>query len=353
MLPHNVSSDMDFRVESLQAFKDVEIHAYTTHESKMIASKYCRQLPAGLLSYNPVKRILAWWKYVQILKQELQWADVIHWYWDFNYIPFFRIPIEYYFVRKSGKRGLIMWCGSEIRNPAIDMEINPYYKREKLSGSYEYHFESTKRSQRTQKLFHSLGFKPLEFIGMGHYMDKSLFPERFRVFQLIGLKHYQPSYPKVQNDKPLIVHSASKTGGKGTKYVIEAISLLQREFLFDFNLIHDLSKSEALQRVSRCDIFIDQLITGSHGTAAVEAMAMGKPVICYINEIIGADYPDDLPIHNANPDTIYEVLKQMISSAELRYNSGVKSRAYVEKYHDDAVNANHLHSYYAKVVSGK
>lgn len=341
---------MDFRVESLKAFKDVEVHAYTTHVSKMIASRHCRQLPAGLLSYNPLKRIAAWWNYIKILRKELQWADVIHWYWDFNYIPILRIPIEYYFVRQSGKKGLIMWCGSEIRNPETDMKINPYYKKEKESGSYEYSFESAIRSKRTQKLFHSLGFIPLEFIGIGHYIDKTLFPERFRVFQVIGISQYQPFYPDVQNTKPLIVHSASKTGGKGTKYVIEAISELQKQYSFDFKLIHNLTKQDALDLVSRCDIFVDQLITGSHGTAAVEAMAMGKPVICYINETIGADYPEDLPLHNANPDTIYEVLKTLISSAELRLESGKKSRAYAEKYHDDAFNAKALYASYQMVI---
>lgn len=342
---------MDFRVESLKAFKDVEVHAYTTHVSKMIASKYCRQLPAGLLSFNPLKRILAWWEYIKILKRELEWADVIHWYWDFNYIPIIRIPIEYYFIRKSGKKGLIMWCGSEIRNPDTDMKINQYYKREKEAGSYEYNFESAKRSKRTQKLFHSLGFIPLEFIGIGHYIDKSLYPQRFRVFQVIGCSQYKASYPDVNNIKPLIVHSASKTGGKGTKYVIEAISELQKQFSFDFRLIHNMTKQEALDLVNCCDIFIDQLITGSHGTAAVEAMAMGKPVICYINETIGSEYPEDLPIHNANPDTIYEVLKTLVNSAELRFESGKKSRAYVEKYHDDSLNARALYGYYQMVFN--
>jgi len=350
MLPHNVSSDMDYRVEALLGYSDLEIRAYTTHVSKMIPSKHCRQLPAGLVSMNPFKRIVAYFKYLRILKRELEWADIIHWYWDFNYIPLLRYPLEFRLLRNMKKKGLIMWCGSEIRNPDMDKEINPFYRREKESGNYEYHFESAERSFRTQSLFHKLGFVPLEFIGMGHYIRRELFPKRFRVYQVIGLQQYQPRFPSVDQKIPLVVHSASRTGGKGTKYVLAAIESLKRKYTFDFQLIHGMSKMEALDWVANCDVFIDQLITGSHGTAAVEAMALGKPVICYINPVIGQDYPKDFPIHNANPDTIEQVLEKLILDSSLRHQSGHSSRAYVKKYHDDAVNAEALYRIYKQLV---
>lgn len=349
MLPHNVSSDMDYRVEALQAYQDLEIRAYTTHVSKMIPSKHCRQLPAGLVSMNPLKRLMAYFKYLRILKRELEWADIIHWYWDFNYLPLFRYPLEFRMIRSLKKKGLVMWCGSEIRNPDIDKEINPYYRREKESGNYEYYFESAARSERTQLLFHELGFVPLEFIGMGHYIRRDLFPKRFRVYQVIGLHQYKPRFPAVEQTNPMVVHSASRTGGKGTKYVLAAIESLKKKYTFDFQLIHGMSKEEALGWVANCDVFIDQLITGSHGTAAVEAMALGKPVVCYINPVIGQDYPEDFPIHNAHPDNIEQVLEKLISDAALRHQSGRSSRAYVEKYHDDAVNAEALYRIYKEL----
>lgn len=353
MLPHNVSSDMEFRVEALQSFQDLEIRAYTTHVNKMLPSKHCRQLPVGLLSMNPFRRLVAYFQYIRLLKVELQWADLVHWYWDFNYIPIIRFPIEYHWLKRFKKKGLILWCGSEIRNPDIDNEVNPYYRREKESGLYEYGFESAKRSAKTQRLFHSLGFLPLEFIGMGHCIQSDLFPHRHRVYQVIGLKHYTARFPSPDQKKPLIVHSASKTGGKGTKYVLAAIDTLKAKYDLDFQLIHNMSKEEALDWVARCDIFVDQLITGSHGTAAVEAMAMGKPVICYINPVIGRDYPQDFPVFNANPDNVVEVLEHLVLDAALRNQAGKNSRAYVEKYHDDAVNASDLHALYMKQAGRK
>lgn len=353
MLPHNVSSDMDFRVEALRKYQDLEIRAYTTHVNKMLPSKYCSYLPSGLVSMNPFKRIWAYISYYFLIRREFKWADIVLWYWDFNYIPILNFPMEYHLLKKWKKKGLILWCGSEIRNPDIDKSVNPYYKHEKESGNYEYTFESARRSKRTQVLFYKLGFQPLEFIGIGHYIDKDLFPVTHRVYQLIGLKNYLPEYPASENTKPLIVHSASRTGGKGTKYVLSAIEALKAKYNFEFVLIHDMSKEQALSWVKKCDIFIDQLITGSHGTAAVEAMALGKPVLCYINPVVGKDYPKDLPIINANPDTIQEVLQDLLDHPVKRYETGKKSRLYVEKYHDDAKNAEDLYAIYKGMMEVK
>ncbi|MBK9109789.1 MAG: glycosyltransferase [Saprospiraceae bacterium] len=353
MLPHNVSSDMDFRVEALRKYQDLEIRAYTTHVNKMLPSKYCMYLPSGLVSMNPFKRIWAYILYYFLIRREFKWADVVHWYWDFNYIPILKFPLEYHLLKQWKKKGLILWCGSEIRNPDIDKSVNPYYKREKETGQYEYTFESAKRSSRTQILFNKLGFVPLEFIGIGHYIDKRLFPKTHRVYQLIGLKDYQPVYPSPNQAKPLIVHSASKTGGKGTKYVLQALDNLKAKFDFEFVLINNMSKEEALSWVRKCDLFIDQLITGSHGTAAVEAMAMGKPVLCYINPVVGQNYSEDLPILNANPDTIQDVLQDLLDHPVKRNEIGRKSRLYVEKYHDDEKNAANLYALYMGIMDAE
>ena len=68
-----------------------------------------------------------------------------------------------------------------------------------------------------------------------------------------------------------------------------------------------LSNKEARKRYETADILIDQLLAGWYGGLAVELMALGKPVICYIREddlkYIPKEMRDELPIINAN--TLY------------------------------------------------
>ncbi|HKX82821.1 MAG TPA: hypothetical protein VJL58_01260, partial [Pyrinomonadaceae bacterium] len=65
---------------------------------------------------------------------------------------------------------------------------------------------------------------------------------------------------------------------------------------------------------------------------------------------IGKDYPADLPIVNADPDTIEGKLEALVQNAALRNELGRKSRAYVEKYHDDQINARELVGIYEEVI---
>ena len=72
---------------------------------------------------------------------------------------------------------------------------------------------------------------------------------------------------------------------------------------FEFILIEGLSHSEARHLYQTADLLVDQLFVGWYGGLAVECMALGKPVICYIREedlaFLPAQMRQDLPIINA------------------------------------------------------
>ena len=134
--------------------------------------------------------------------------------------------------------------------------------------------------------------------------------------------------------------------------------MLQSEGVeFDFEIIEGLSHKDALKTYERADLLIDQLLIGWYGGLAVELMAMGKPVICYIREEDLVFLPDgmrqDLPIINANPENIYEVLKQKIQgeSIESLADIGRRSRIYVEKWHDPQMTSLQLKANYESILS--
>ncbi len=347
ILPYNVASEISVRIISMKNNPNIEIEGYVVDQgNSSIDLTACHLLPKDLISSNPINRLWAYFNYLKILKDICKKVDIIHWYWDFHYIPILKFPIEYFILKRFKGVKLITWCGSEIRNPKIDSKINKYYKEVFISNEYEYSFESESRSNRTQGFFSKLGFTPLVFIGMDHYINKFLFNKWYRIYQIINLNQLNCQLPNPYKVKPLIVHSASKTGGKGTKFVLQAIEELSIDNNFEFKLLHNLPKYEAMKWVEKCDIFIDQLITGSHGTAAVEAMAMGKPVLCYINDSIRPNYPEELPIINVNPETLKVNLLKLIIDSNLRFIIGQASRKYVENYHHTLTNCNNLEKIY-------
>ena len=69
--------------------------------------------------------------------------------------------------------------------------------------------------------------------------------------------------------------------------------------------------------------------------ATMEAMAFGKPVMCYIMpRVFEGGLSEECPIVNTNPDNLKEQLIKLITNPQLRHNIGIKSRAFAEKFHD-------------------
>jgi UDP-N-acetylglucosamine 2-epimerase len=176
------------------------------------------------------------------------------------------------------------------------------------------------------------------------HIDKSFFKKTYIVFHPIILEEVDPEYPEINREKPLVVHAPSRRWIKGTNYVLKAVELLKSKgFKFDFQLIEGMEHEKALNVLKNADIVVDQFIVGAYGMLSIEAMAYGKPVVCFIKESLYKLYPSTLPIVNANIDNLPQKLAMLIKDGNLRYRLGVEGRKYVEKYHSEEV-------YYKKIM---
>jgi glycosyltransferase involved in cell wall biosynthesis len=136
------------------------------------------------------------------------------------------------------------------------------------------------------------------------------------------------------NAKPIIVHAPSRRGVKGTKALLDALDDLEAEGLqFSLNLIEGIPHEQAKIAYERADIVVDQLRIGWYGVLATEAMALGKPTVAYIRDDLWQQHGSDLPIMNANPETIRDVLRELILDPRRRQEASARSREFFLKTH--------------------
>ena len=130
-----------------------------------------------------------------------------------------------------------------------------------------------------------------------------------------------------------VVHAPNHAQFKGTRYLVECVAQLQEEgYAVELILVQGLRNDEAMEHYKQADIVADQFLIGWHGNFAVEAMALGKPVIAYIRK--PEDYLPkgiECPIVSANPDSLKHSLIMLIENPQLRYDLGVRGRRYVEQ----------------------
>lgn len=256
-------------------------------------------------------------------EQALNRYDIFHFHFGET---FFKDKSDLKLIAEQGKKMIMYHRGSEARMLSIAKSFNNPYVRVKRTWP-----ENRIRTNLT--LLSS-------FIEHAVVPDQELLPYVKPYYKhvhvvpyAIDCEQYTPRYPAPASE-PLIVHAPSRQDLKGTQYVLDAIDRLKNDGVrFAFKLIECMPHEEALQSYRDAAIVIDQLLIGSYANLSMEAMAMGKPVICYIREDLRRTFPPELPIVSANPDTIYDVLHKLLLHPEQWAVLGEQGRRYVEQYH--------------------
>ncbi|MHB8642335.1 MAG: glycosyltransferase family 4 protein [Gaiellaceae bacterium] len=173
-------------------------------------------------------------------------------------------------------------------------------------------------------------------------------PEAEMIPPGLDLRPFTP-VPPSDRERPIVVHAPSDRAKKGTEFVIAACAQLPVEL----DIVEGVPHDEARERYVRADIVVDQLYAGWHGVFALEAMALGKPVVTYLKpdvvEQAERAFGTKVPIVSATKDTLVDALRPLIESPALRRELGTASRAYVEEVHDIDVVADRLLDLYARL----
>ena len=252
-----------------------------------------------------------------------------------HYIDSFDLPI----LRRFGKGIVVTYQGSDARQKTYHVQNfsgSPYTELD----CYSRHSDGKRDALKISRIKK-----------FGRYADKIfalnpdllyVLPEEaeFLPYACVDLEKYKPFCKPVKKDSHFyILHAPTNRGLKGSEYIIEAVERLRYTYDdVELLLVEGIPHDHALELYKKADLVVDQLLIGWYGGLAVEAMALGKPVVCYIREedlkFIPTEMRQDLPIINANPKNIYEVLMKLVEGRDGLPLLGEQSRAYVEKWHD-------------------
>lgn len=188
----------------------------------------------------------------------------------------------------------------------------------------------------------------------------NVLPERtkFRPYTKLQPEEWEPHYSDYTKKKTVILHAPSKPKVKGTIYINEAIQRLQEEgYDIEYLLLQNIPNSEVVEYYKKADLVIDQLLVGWYGGFAVECMALGKPVMCYIRESdmkhIPKEMDQEMPIIRITKDNLYQRMKYFLDHKEQLVEISFRSRRYVEKWHDPKVIAQDILEDYACALRNK
>lgn len=142
--------------------------------------------------------------------------------------------------------------------------------------------------------------------------------------------------------RPLrVLHAPNHRHVKGTRYVVEAVEALQAEGLeVELELLEGVPNEEVLAAIARADVVVDQLVIGWYAMFAIEGMALGKPVLCYVRDDLERRYVEaglldegELPLVRSRPEQVADALRALANDPAERARRGARGVAYVRRHH--------------------
>ncbi len=167
----------------------------------------------------------------------------------------------------------------------------------------------------------------------------------------LDVRKIKPSTSPRRSGPLRVAHAPNHAYFKGTAYLEKAIEALRAEGCqIELVLVQGVPNSDVLDLFRDADIVADQFIAGFHGYTALEAMALGKPVLCYLRGPDMAVDFDRCPIIRADPDTLETVLRDCLTGKLDLAGLGLASRRYVEAHYSQEAIASKLGELYLETA---
>lgn len=167
---------------------------------------------------------------------------------------------------------------------------------------------------------------------LAHYVPGAC----FLPYANIDVEAFEPYWPRTKG-RIFILHAPTDPGIKGTPLILQALENLKKRWPIDVLLVQKKPHPQALQLYAQADLVIDQLLAGWYGGFAVETMALGKPVACYLRDGDFDCLPPvmrrELPLCRVHPHTLEEDLERILEQRDHWPEWGERSRAFVLRWH--------------------
>jgi glycosyltransferase involved in cell wall biosynthesis len=312
-----------------QALRDAGVQAH----SLAYNPGFPQYTPDEALGYDdrpPLPRYLG---YLKTLLRHAGRYDVYHFHFGRTLIPPHNPDLPLY--RALGARVVFHYHGCDVRNRehmraaharATCTECDPFCIPE--------------RQRRI--LADAARFADAELVSTPDLLESAARAQHLPVaVDLAGVPVARPG------DRPaLVLHAPTNRLIKGTRHIEAAFARLRPRFPdVRFETIERVPWRVLRERMQQADVVVDQVFMGWYGMVAVEAMALGKPVLCFIRPDFEPRL-DRCPVLRCTIETLGERLESLLADAAARRQLGEMGREYVEREHAAPVIARRLIALY-------
>ncbi|MFF1819237.1 glycosyltransferase [Kribbella sp. NPDC058245] len=239
-------------------------------------------------------------------------------------------------LEEAGIRHAVLFHGSEIRDPAL------HRARHRHSPFKDPNDDLTQRLQaandmvrRNLQSYQGPVFVStpdlLEFVDNGIWLPLA-----------IDVEGFASNRPVLDRKIPVVLHAPTSGPLKGSSSIDPVLADLDAQGLIQYQRVQKVAHAELAEMVRNADIVVEQLLLGLYGVTACEAMAAGRVTVGYVPDRIRELLPTDLPIVEATPDDLAEVIERLVHERDEARKIADAGPRYVRDLHDGRRSAEAL-----------
>ncbi|WP_417508304.1 glycosyltransferase [Microbacterium sp.] len=236
-------------------------------------------------------------------------------------------------LQEAGVAVGLLFHGSDIRAPDPHMRVEPHSH---FAADETFAHAFRELTDRNRELIAELQI-PV-FVSTPDLLDEV--PGGTWLPVVVDVSRWATERPPLQDERvPLrIVHIPSSSMVKGTELVDPLLRDLASEGGVDYRTLTAVPHAEMPAAYGSADVVIDQFRVGNYGVAACEAMAAGRIVVSHVSERVRERTREltgePLPIIEATPETLREVLSAIRTDPQRYLELASRGPGFVQRHHD-------------------
>lgn len=246
-------------------------------------------------------------------------------------------------LRDQGYTMALIAHGSDVRDPRTHQERDPFSYFS--VGSEQWRNALTEQTARNREFSMEVGW-PVYYSTPDLGFD---LPWGEWLPVVVDVDSWASEEPLLEREKPLVVHVPSQRNPpiKGSHLIVPVLQQLDEEGVIEFVCPRAMPHSQVRELVRSCDVLVDQIMFGSYGVAAVEAMAAGRVTVGRMTQAVRETMLEAPQMLEATPETLRDVIISVLERREELRATAQHNLRFVKRWHDGTQSARVLSSFIA------
>jgi hypothetical protein len=132
----------------------------------------------------------------------------------------------------------------------------------------------------------------------------------------------------------VVLHVPSNPRLKGSHLVDPLLHRLHDEGRIEYRRLEGVAPGDMPALVADADVVLDQFVLGLYSVMAIQGMAAGRLVVAHVHDRVRARTPVPLPVLEATPDDLVEVLETVLADRSPYQELAAQGPSYAAEVHD-------------------